>query len=86
MAVIETMGPLTDWSKEHLGLADNVIVAMRQCLIAAARRFIDTGEVPSWNPSVPLSQVRGGGGVIPADAPWQAVAAFAGEFEPALAR
>ena len=47
---------------------------------------MDTGEVPSWEASVPLSKVRGGGGVAPADAPWQAVAAFAGEFEPALAK
>jgi hypothetical protein len=86
MAVIETMGALTNWGKEHLGVADNVIIAMRQCLVEAARHFVDTGEVPSWKPSVPLSQVRGGGALIPVDAPWQSVAAFAGEFEPALAR
>ena len=86
MAVIESMGALTDWSTEHLGMADNVIVAMRQCLANAVRHFMDTGEVPSWEASVPLSQVRGGGGVVPADAPWQSVAAFAGEFEPALTK
>jgi hypothetical protein len=45
---------------------------------------METGEVPSWDAAVPLSEVRGGGAVIPADAPWQAVSATAGEFEPAL--
>ena len=28
-----------------------------------------------------LNRVRGGGGAIPSDAPWQSVAAFAGEWE-----
>ncbi len=86
MAVIESMGPLTDWSKEHLGMADNVIVAMRQCLVNAVRHYIETGEVPSWDAAVPLSEVRGGGAVIPADAPWESVAAYAGEYEPALVK
>jgi phthalate 4,5-dioxygenase oxygenase subunit len=84
MAVIESMGALTDWGKEHLGIADNVVVAMRQCLVDAVRRYTETGEVPSWDAAVPLGEVRGGGAVIPADAPWQAVSATAGEFEPAL--
>jgi hypothetical protein len=86
MVVIETMGALTNWSKEHLGMADNVIVAMRQCLVNSVRRFMETGDVPEWEPSAQLSQVRGGGGVVPADTPWETVAAFAGEFEPALAK
>jgi phthalate 4,5-dioxygenase oxygenase subunit len=86
MAVIESMGALTDWTKEHLGVADNVIVAMRQCLAEAVKHYIATGEVPSWDASVPLSEVRGGGAVIPAESPWQAVSATAGEFEPALVK
>jgi phthalate 4,5-dioxygenase len=83
MAVIESMGALTDWTKEHLGVADNVIVAMRGCLIASVKQFLQTGEVPEWQETVPLSQVRGGGAVIPAAAPWESVAAYAGEFAPA---
>jgi len=77
------MGALTDWRTEHLGMADMVVITMRQCLVNAVRQFNETGEVSQWDASVPLSQVRGGGGVIAGDTPWQTVAAFAGELEPA---
>jgi len=53
-------------------------------MVEAARRFVETGEVGEVGASIQLDQVRGGGGVIPNDAPWQSVAAFAGEWEPAL--
>jgi len=84
MAVIESMGALTDWSTEHLGVADVVILGMRQCLVNAAKRFVETGEVAEADPSIPFHEIRGDGAVIPADAQWQSVAAYAGEFEPAL--
>jgi phthalate 4,5-dioxygenase len=84
MAVIESMGPLTNWAKEHLGVADVVILGMRQCLVDAVKRFAETGEVAEVDPSVPLDRVRGESAVIPADAPWQELALYAGESEPAL--
>ncbi len=79
MLMIETMGPLTDWTTEHLGQADVVVAHMRQRMIDAVRRFMQTGEVAEVDASVPLDCVRGGGGVIPNEVPWQSVAAFAGE-------
>jgi phthalate 4,5-dioxygenase oxygenase subunit len=84
MAVIESMGPLTNWSKEHLGVADVVVLGMRQCLVDAVKRFAETGEVAEADPSIPFDKIKGGGAVIPADASWHSVAAFAGELEPAL--
>jgi hypothetical protein len=84
MAVIESMGPLTNWGKEHLGVADVVIIGMRESLVRAVKRFVETGEVAEADPSIPFDRVRGDHAVIPADAPWQAVGAHAGEYEPAL--
>ena len=81
MLMIETMGPLTDWTTEHLGQADVVVAHMRQRMVEAARRFVETGEVAEVDASIPLDRVRGGGSIIPTDAPWESVAAFAGEWE-----
>ena len=84
MAVIESMGPITDWGTEHLGMADVVVVHMRQRMLAAVRRFIETGEVAEIDASIPYDRIRGDGKVIPADESWQQVGAHAGEFAPAL--
>jgi phthalate 4,5-dioxygenase oxygenase subunit len=83
MAVIESMGPLTDWGAEHLGIGDVVVLGMRQRLVAAVKHFMETGEVTEVDASIPFDRICGGHGVIPADAPWESVAAYAGEFTPA---
>lgn len=80
MMMIESMGPLTDWTTEHLGQADVVVAHMRGRMVEAARRFMETGEVAEVEASIPLDRVRGGSGIIPAEAPWESVAAFAGEW------
>ncbi len=84
MAVIESMGALTDWTKEHLGVADNVVMHMRERLVVAVRHFMETGEVSETDASIAFDRIRGDGGIIPADAPWQSVAAYADEPVPAL--
>ena len=81
MMLIESMGPFTDWSSEHLGQADVVVAHMRQRMVESVRRFMETGQVAEVDPSVPLDRVGGGGAVIPSNMPWQSVAAFAGEWE-----
>ncbi len=85
MAVIESMGPITNWGKEHLGLMDAVVVHMRQRMVAAVRRFMETGEVAEVDPSIPYDRITGDSGVIGLDEPWESVGAHAGEFVPALA-
>jgi len=79
MAMIEGMGPITNWNKEHLGVADVVVLGMRRRMVAAVKRFMETGEVTEVDPSIPFDRIRGGGGVIPSNVPWQSVAAFADE-------
>jgi len=58
---------------------------MRQCLVSALTRCIETGEVAEADPSIPFDRVRGDGAITSTDAPRQSVAAYAGEFEPGSA-
>lgn len=45
-AVSETMGPIADRTKEHLGRSDMAVVAFRRMILRAAKRFAETGELP----------------------------------------
>jgi len=77
MAVIESMGPIYDRTKEHLGVQDVGVTRMRQRMLAAVRHFIETGEVAELDHTIPYDQIRGEVKVIPADARWQdTVSAF----------
>jgi phthalate 4,5-dioxygenase oxygenase subunit len=71
MAVIESMGPIYDRTKEHLGVQDIGVVRMRQRMLAAVRHFMETGEVAELDPAIPWDKIRGEVKVIPADARWQ---------------
>ena len=69
-AVQESMGPIYDRTKEHLGPADKAIIAARRLLSQAVRTVADGG--------VPLGagdtyyHVRAADGVIPASTDWRA--------------
>jgi phenylpropionate dioxygenase-like ring-hydroxylating dioxygenase large terminal subunit len=45
MAMIETMGPICNRTREHLGTSDTAIISMRRRLLRLARALAD-GEVP----------------------------------------
>ncbi len=77
MAVIESMGPIYDRTKEHLGIQDVGVIRMRQRMLAAVRHFMETGEVAELDLSIPYDQIRGEVKIIPAGARWQdTVSAF----------
>jgi len=59
-AVTESMGPIYDRQGEHLGVHDEMVVRMRECLLSAVQRFTETGECPANDPSIDWSQIRGG--------------------------
>ncbi len=70
-AVQESMGPIADRSREHLGASDEAIIRVRRRLLDAARALRDTGEEP---PGVRLPasyRLRGCQLVLPPDADWQ---------------
>ena len=68
-AVQESMGPIADRSREHLGSADTALVAARRRLMAEARALRDTGALPSGRD--PQSHhLRSISAVLPKNADW----------------
>ena len=45
-AVTESMGPITDFSREHLSASDQMIARTRRRILGAARAFRDHGSAP----------------------------------------
>ncbi len=71
MAVIESMGPIYDRTKEHLGVQDLGVVRMRQRMLDSVRTFMDSGDVPALAPESNYGSASGGAGTIPIDTAWQ---------------
>jgi phenylpropionate dioxygenase-like ring-hydroxylating dioxygenase large terminal subunit len=70
-AVQESMGPITDRSREHLGASDEAIIRVRRRLLDAARALRDRGEEPPGIRSPETYRLRGCQLVLPAAADWQ---------------
>jgi len=82
-AVVESMGPIVDRTREHLGASDGAVIRMRRRMLDAVRAF-QVGEVPlGLDPSIPYDRLGSDERVVPIDTLWQAVGAFAGEPVPA---
>lgn len=80
MAVQETMGPIYDRTREHLGVSDVAVIRFRRLMIDAARRFATEGATPPGvQGDVPYSSMRAQERIIPLAEPWQTIGAFAGE-------
>jgi phthalate 4,5-dioxygenase oxygenase subunit len=69
-AVQESMGPLYDRTKEHLGVSDTAIIRMRRRMLDAVRAFQDNGATP-LGLGERIDDVRGAEGMVPVDQPWQ---------------
>ena len=81
MAVQESMGPIYDRHREHLGASDAALIRMRRLLIDAARAFAERDAPPlGLAERVAYHQLRSEEKLIPIDAPWQSVGAHAGEY------
>jgi phthalate 4,5-dioxygenase len=80
-AVTESMGPITDRSKEHLGIGDAQIAAMRQLLLRVVREAQAGGDPPltggSLTPGM-LDDFYLLNALIPKGAPWRLSAAAVG--------
>jgi phthalate 4,5-dioxygenase oxygenase subunit len=82
-AVVESMGPIVDRTREHLGASDAAVIRMRRRMLDAVRA-LQAGEDPlGLDPSIPYDRLGSDARVVPIDMPWQAVGAFAGEPVPA---
>jgi phthalate 4,5-dioxygenase len=69
-AVQESMGPLYDRTKEHLGVSDTAIIRMRRRMLDAVRAFKETGATP-LGLGERIDDVRAVEGMLPLDRPWQ---------------
>lgn len=68
-AVQESMGPIFDRSKEHLGVSDTAIIRMRRRMLESVKGFMDGSEPLAR--SANYASVLGAEGMLPIDAPWQ---------------
>ncbi len=73
MLVTESMCPIYDRETEHLGMSDTVVVHLRARMLAAVRRFMESGETPAEDRSIRWDLIRGGTSVVPVDIPWSAL-------------
>jgi phthalate 4,5-dioxygenase len=72
-AVAESMGPIVDRSKEHLGASDVAVIRMRRRLLDAARALAAGADPPGVCPAIRWADLHSEEAVIPRDLPWQAV-------------
>lgn len=68
-AVTESMGPIVDRSKEHLGSSDAMIIRTRRRLMRAAKELRE-GIVPPGVDNPEVFRQRGGGVVLARSADW----------------
>jgi hypothetical protein len=68
-AVQESMGPIYDRTKEHLGSADTAIIQMRRLLLEAVRDVAE-GRDPVGAQSTGGNTVRPAQMLLPEDAQW----------------
>ncbi len=71
-AITESMGPITDYSFEHLAASDRMVVATRRRLVEAIRAMEESGMVPPGvdNPQICLG-ARGGDFIAPDGMNWK---------------
>ncbi len=70
----ESMGPIYDRTKEHLGYSDKTIIALRRLLLKAVKTVQEGRESPHVikdAESNHFSHLRSIKGVLPANAPWR---------------
>ena len=65
IAMTESMGPINDRTKEHLGTTDGMIIRTRAKLLNAARALRDSGTIPAGVDEPALYRMRSGGAVVP---------------------
>jgi phthalate 4,5-dioxygenase len=69
-AVQESMGPICDRTREHLGPADAMIIAVRRRLLQAARALREHGLTPPGVDQPALYRVRPVGAILPPGTDW----------------
>jgi phthalate 4,5-dioxygenase oxygenase subunit len=70
--VQESMGPIYDRRKEHLGVSDMAVVRMRRLMLQSVRDFAESGKAPlGLETPVNYKKLRAEEAIVPLDTPWQ---------------
>lgn len=69
-AMTETMGPIYDRTREHLGTTDAMVIFVRRRLIDAAKALRDEGVVPANVDDTSLYRVRPASAILPEGESW----------------
>ena len=69
-AITESMGPIYDRTKEHLGSSDAMVIRVRRRLIAAARALAESGATPPGVDRPEAYRQRSGGVILDEGADW----------------
>jgi len=79
-AIQESMGPIYDRTKEHLGAGDVAVIRLRRILLESVGRVANRAETPiGLAEPVAYAKLRAEERIVPLDTPWQTVGAHAGE-------
>jgi phenylpropionate dioxygenase-like ring-hydroxylating dioxygenase large terminal subunit len=70
--ITESMGPVSDKTKEHLATSDIMIARTRMLLMRAMKALRDNGTVPPGVDHPEVYRVRSGGALLPRGADWLA--------------
>ncbi len=70
LAVQESMGPIVDRAREHLGSTDRAIILLRHILLDAIATVEQGGAPPGVDPAA-YADVRAADVILPRDARWQ---------------
>jgi phthalate 4,5-dioxygenase oxygenase subunit len=75
IAVEESMGPIFDRTKEHLGTSDVAVIRMRRLLIDSARALANGGEPLGLAAMSDIGSLRAEEAVMPVNDPWERLCA-----------
>jgi phenylpropionate dioxygenase-like ring-hydroxylating dioxygenase large terminal subunit len=70
VAMTESMGPVNNRTKEHLGTTDTAIIQMRRSMLRAATALRDSGTTPPGVDDPSIFRVRSATAVLPKSANW----------------
>jgi len=84
MVVQESMGPISDRTREHLGASDASIIRFRRLMLESVRRFAEHGEPPiGLREPIHYAAISAEDRLLPREAPWQTVGAYDSGLETA---
>ena len=69
-AITESMGPIYDRTREHLGTSDVMVIRVRRRLMEAARALAERGVTPPGVDRPEVYRVRSGGAFLPEEIDW----------------